>query len=485
MPPDASPPARPGRGSIRWRLIGGLFLILLGTLGFVGGGLYAVVRGQIDERVRAEQELIASQFEILATQGVNPDTRQPFTDPEPLLEVMLERAALPPSAGILGIVGDGVRWEAPTGVRLRLEDDPQLEEHLVSLAGGADVVTGGLRTEQREYRYMVAPVRFAGSPQTGVLAYATDMDAERATLHQMIVDYLWVALASLVLTSVVVAAWVRRLLRPIALLRETATAISEHDLSDRVPVRGNDELAALTTTVNQMLDRIETGVSQQRALLDDVGHELRTPITVVRGHLELMDTDDPEDVRNTRAIAIDELDRMGGLISDLLVLAKAHQPDFLSRRPTELAELTDSVLTKARALGERTWVMSRVADEVADIDPDRITQAWLQLAANAVKYSEPETPIQIGSRASMGEAYLWVADRGIGIPADELEVVRGRFGRAKGVRGRFEGSGLGLSIVDSIAAAHGGHLDIVSEPGVGSTFTIVIPLHPSHPRGES
>lgn len=143
MPPDASPPARPGRGSIRWRLIGGLFLILLGTLGFVGGGLYAVVRGQIDERVRAEQELIASQFEILATQGVNPDTGQPFTDPEPLLEVMLERAALPPSAGILGIVGDGVRWEAPTGVRLRLEDDPQLEEHLVSLAGGADVVTGG------------------------------------------------------------------------------------------------------------------------------------------------------------------------------------------------------------------------------------------------------------------------------------------------------------------------------------------------------
>ena len=206
----------------------------------------------------------------------------------------------------------------------------------------------------------------------------------------------------------------------------------------------------------------------------------------MRGHLELMDSDDPEDVRAVRAIALDELDRMGVLISDLLTLAKAHQPDFLDRRPTELALLTDTVLTKAKALGDRTWIMSTVAEETADIDPERITQAWLQLAVNAVKYSDDDTSIQIGSRVSFGEAYLWVADRGIGIAPEELEVVRARFGRATGVRGKVDGSGLGLAIVDSIATAHGGRLDIDSTPGVGSTFTMVIPLTaPTTPRGET
>ncbi len=485
MPATAEPPGPRGGASIRWRLISGLLALLLVVLSVVAATLYTLVRQQVEERVADEQHRVAVEFEVLATEGVDPDTGQPFTEPRALLGTMLERTALPPSAGIFGIVDGEVRWTAAEGVPLRAEADPELVAFAKERATG-DVVEGHLETEQREYRYLVAPVTFVGSPQTGALVYVTDMDAERQPLDHMIIDYVWVALASLVLSSVIIATWVRRLLRPIGWLRDTATAISEEDLSERVPVKGEDELAQLATTVNQMLDRIETGVSAQRALLDDVGHELRTPVTVVRGHLELMDSDDPEDVRAVRAIALDELDRMGVLISDLLTLAKAHQPDFLDRRPTELALLTDTVLTKAKALGDRTWIMSTVAEETADIDPERITQAWLQLAVNAVKYSDDDTSIQIGSRVSFGEAYLWVADRGIGIAPEELEVVRARFGRATGVRGKVDGSGLGLAIVDSIATAHGGRLDIDSTPGVGSTFTIVIPLTaPTTPRGET
>lgn len=476
--PTSNAPAPQGRGSIRWRLILGVMALLLVVLGLVGGTLCTLLRGQTDARVASEFARVADEFEVLATKGIDPATGGPFTDPEALLRVTLERTVLAPTEDVIGFV-DGTASLEVAGAPLKARQDPQLVEVVGPLSVGASVVDGVVRTDQREYRYLVAPVRFDGSARSGALVVVADMDAERRLLNQMMQGYLWIALATLVASSVIVALWMRHLLRPIAELRDTAARISEEDLSERVVVRGDDELAALTTTVNQMLDRIEGGVQAQRDLLDDVGHELRTPITVVRGHLELMDSDSPDDVRAARAIALEELDRMGGLVSDVLTLAKASQPDFLQRRRTELALLTDSVLTKAKALGDRPWAMSRVADADALIDPERITQAWLQLAANAVKYSEPGSPIQIGSRVSLGEAYLWVADRGTGIAPEELDVIRSRFGRSASVRGRVEGSGLGLAIVDSIAHAHGGHLDIASTLGMGSTFTIVIPLTPN------
>lgn len=478
MPTSTREHAPTGRASIRWRLILGVMGLLLLILGLVGGTLYTLLRSQVDARVHGEFQRVATEFEVLATKGVDPSTGQPFTDPEALLKVSMERTVLAPTEGALGLVDGQERWLAPEGVLIRVEDDDQLVEHVASLATGREIVDGVVTTDLREYRYMVAPVSFVGSEQTGALVVVADMGAERAQLTQMMRGYLWIALASLLAASAIVALWVRHLLRPIAELRDTAARITDDDLSERVAVRGHDELADLAATVNQMLDRIEAGVGAQRALLDDVGHELRTPITVVRGHLELMDGEDPDDVRATRAVALDELDRMGGLVSDVLTLARASQPDFLQRGQTELAPLTDAVFTKARALGDRRWVMSRVADADAFLDPDRITQAWLQLAANAVKYSEPDTSIQMGSRVSLGEAYLWVADQGMGIAPEDLDLIRSRFGRVASVRGRVEGSGLGLAIVDSIAQAHGGHLDIASTPGVGSTFTIVVPLHP-------
>lgn len=477
MPAPTPAAPRKRHNALRWRLILGVMVLILVVLGLVGGTLYTLLHRQTDARVSAEFGRMADEFEVLAIRGVDPATGGPFADPEALLKVSMERTVLAPSEAALGLVAGKVRLSRD-GATLSPAQDSELVAHVAELSLGTSVVEGLFTRPDREYRYLVAPVRFTASDQAGALVVVADMHAERALLTQMMRGYLWIALASLLASAAIVAFWVRHLMRPISQLRDTAARISQEDLSERVLVRGGDELGDLASTVNQMLDRIEAGIAQQRALLDDVGHELRTPITVVRGHLELMDSDDPADVKATRAIALEELDRMGGLVSDVLTLAKSSQPDFLQRTHVELAPLTDAVLTKARALGDRHWVMSRVADTDALLDPDRITQAWLQLAANAVKYSEPNTPIQIGSRTSLGEAYLWVADQGIGIAAEELDVIRQRFGRAAGVRGRVEGSGLGLAIVDSIAEAHGGHLDIASTPGMGSTFTIVIPLTP-------
>lgn len=175
------------------------------------------------------------------------------------------------------------------------------------------------------------------------------------------------------------------------------------------------------------------------------------------------------------ALALDELDRMSELIDDIEALAVSEQQGLLSIAPCDVLELTEQVHAKASALSGHNWVLEQVAPVVADVDARRITQAWLQLADNAAKYSPAGSTVGIGSLVdARGELRLWVRDEGVGIPASAQERIFDRFGRAETGRSQT-GSGLGLSIVQSIARGHGGRVELTSQPGVGSTFTIVLP----------
>src|SRR5690606_23562604 len=130
-------------------------------------------------------------------------------------------------------------------------------------------------------------------------------------------------------------------------------------------------------------------VAQQKQLLDDVRHELKTPVTIVRGHLELLDTNDPNEVENTRALLLDELDRMTMLIDDIALLVDAERLSF-APETVEVRQLMRQIHSKCSALSHHRWVLSNSATETADIvslDPARITQAIVQLAENAVKYA--------------------------------------------------------------------------------------------------
>lgn len=164
---------------------------------------------------------------------------------------------------------------------------------------------------------------------------AYDRQAEHAGLADNYRTYALVALGAVVLIRLLGFLIVSDLLRPVALLRSAVSQIGSSDLSRRIKVVGNDDLAVLTASVNGMLDRLEHAFASQRELLDDVGHELRTPLTVVGGHLELMDPHDPEDAAQVRALALDELDRMNALVEELVTLAKARRPTSSPRnRPT-------------------------------------------------------------------------------------------------------------------------------------------------------
>jgi signal transduction histidine kinase len=237
----------------------------------------------------------------------------------------------------------------------------------------------------------------------------------------------------------------------------TAHQISETDLSRRIPVTGDDEVAELARTFNEMLDRLEAAFATQRRFLDDAGHDLRTPITIIRGQLELL-PEEPSARDETIALCLDELDRMARIVNDLLTLAKAERPDFLRFEPIDLATLTEEVHAKASALGLRDWQLAGVGRGIIVGDRQRLTQAMMQLAQNAVQHTTSGARIELGSRLQRAEASLWVADAGEGIRPDELDRIFDRFARAQ-QRRASDGAGLGLSIVQAIVDAHHGRIE--------------------------
>ena len=251
-------------------------------------------------------------------------------------------------------------------------------------------------------------------------------------------------LAAAVIGSVVAG----RLLDPLRRMRETSRAVGPEDLTQRVEVRkGEDDVTLLAKTFNTMLERLDEGAQQQQQFLDDAGHELRTPLTILRGHLELVTVDDPDDVIATRDVLLDEVDRMQRLVDDLLLLANSGEIGFIQREPVRVPELLDQVMEKVHVLADRHWQIDESADYVVEADPQRLTQALVQLAANAVKYTGPYSTIALGCRIERPTAtdgtslppqdtlVLWVRDTGIGIAAEDQQRIFERFGRRHTGRG--------------------------------------------------
>jgi len=451
-----------------------LTLVLLTAAALIVAGITAAslqaarVTAAVDDDLRAS----AAEFERLAETGVDPDTGLPFATPDDLLRTSMERVVPQRNEGLLGFVDGTLRFRS-SDAPVALEADAELVTALEPLAVRSRSTFADITTDRTTYRVLVIPIEVAGAAgqeTTAAQVMAYDAVAELGDFQRVFRTYALVALASVALIAA--SAWLigGRILGPVRTLAETAGRIGENATDERIPERGRDELTAMTRAVNGMLDRLDASAKAQRDLLDDVSHELRTPVTVIRGHLEVMDADDLEE---TRAIALDELDRMSRLIDDLLILAVKDQPDFITPAPVEVGILTDEVFDKARALGDREWRVSTRADGVVEGDAQRLTQAWLQLAANAVKYSAPGSEVTLASAIVDGEAVLTVRDEGVGIPAEEVDRVFERFERGTGTR--REGAGLGLSIVAAIAAAHGGSVSVSSEVGVGSTFAIHVP----------
>ena len=235
-------------------------------------------------------------------------------------------------------------------------------------------------------------------------------------------------------------------------------------------------MAQLGRTFNAMMERIEDSFAIQRHFINDAGHELKTPLTIIRGHLELMDISTSEQ-QETVDLTIDELDRMNRLVEDLVLLAKAERPDFLQIETIDLTTFITELFSKLQTLGERNWHLdNQILSGKMTGDSQRITQAIINLTNNAVQHTVVDSLIVFGAKLDKNFVEFWLRDTGNGIAAGEQERIFDRFARVKNRRRRSEGSGLGLSIVKAVVQAHGGEINLQSKLGIGSTFTLVFPL---------
>jgi len=328
--------------------------------------------------------------------------------------------------------------------------------------------------------YYAQPVKIKGKVK-GVFVIAHQTSGERGEVLEAVGVIMQVG--SGVLIAAIVIAWFgsAKILAPLSLLTQTAGNINELDLNQRITINWEGELAELAATFNDMMDRLQNAFISQRNFINDAGHELRTPITIIRGHLELMG-DDPEEIKETIALVNDELERMNRFVNDLVLLAKAEQPDFLHLETIDIGVLTEELFTKALALGERNWRLERTGKGKIVADRQRLTQAVMNLAQNATQHTKNIDTIFLGSVINSDKCSFWVGDTGVGIAEADQKRIFQRFSRAANSRRSSEGAGLGLSIVQAIAEAHGGKITVASEVGKGSTFRIILPLEP--PQGK-
>jgi signal transduction histidine kinase len=356
----------------------------------------------------------------------------------------------------------------------QLLDDPAL---VARWAAATEPIREDVPSAAGEARTLAVPMR-DGAVTTGTFVVAIFPADRHDDITDAVLVIAVVGLVVLAVSSVVAWSLAGRVLRPVRELTSTARSISDTDLTSRIPVEGDDELARLGGTFNAMLDRLEDGFRTQRAFLSDVAHELRTPITIVRGHLELLG-DDPQEREETVALVTDELDRMARYVDDLLLIARAEQPDFLRGAPTDFGALALDLVARVRGLSDRRWVLDAappVGAHEGVVDTERITQAVLALATNAVQHTRDGDEIGIGVRVLGDVVEIWVRDTGPGIDPTERPSLFDRHRRGERSRARRpDGSGLGLAIVAAIAHAHRGEVRVDDETGVGATFTITIP----------
>jgi signal transduction histidine kinase len=437
--------------------------------------IYEVLSIRLQDRVNDSLQQEVLELDRLLADGRDPQTGRPFESLASVFDIYFSRNVPGSHEGMVAFLeGDVYATEL---IRYPL---PNLPEDVISnWAGfsspelGDDAPsTGAFDTALGLAHYRAAPITFNG--EHGAFVVTILPQGEAASIRTMQTYGLAASLGVVLIASLFAWLFVGRVLAPVKQLTETARSISEADLSRRIEVVGNDEAAQMARSFNSMLDRLEAVFQSQREFVEDASHELRDPLTICRGHLELL-PEDPVERKEAIEIVLDELDRMSRIVNDLRLLAEADQPDFLQLETLDVGLLAQELLAKVNTLADRVWRLDDIAHGLVLADRHRLTEAVMNLASNAAQHTGSDDTIAIGTSLTDEDARIWVRDTGSGISVADQERIFQRFSRGRGAHRRSRGAGLGLAIVKAVAHAHNGYVELRSRYGEGSTFTIVLP----------
>jgi len=329
-------------------------------------------------------------------------------------------------------------------------------------------------------------------PRRFYVAIGTSLEDSRKLLNRFTLR--GVALVPIVILTGCIMGWIfaGRALTPVLEVARTAERISGSNLSLRIPSRGaGDEIDRLIETFNQMIERIEINFNQVRQFSTDVSHELRTPITVVRGQLEvaLFTAQTVEQYRDAIVDSLSDIERLSQIVRALLLLSQAETGQvILQKQQLDLVEVAEGVVDQFQIPAEGADVTLRFIKHVAhftgEFDRVQIERMLSNLLSNAVKFTPAGGEVSVSIDRVDNMAEIRVKDTGEGIPPEHLPHIFDRFYRVRGAGEQAspeKGLGLGLSFVAWIVRAHGGTVDVRSEPGKGTTFIVKLPLSGPEP----
>ncbi len=342
----------------------------------------------------------------------------------------------------------------------------------------------------QELEYATVPVVVGG--QVTELVYAVQPAPGRGVFARVgatfsfLADFWWqflVAGAMAAAIALLMARWLARgLTQPLRDMAKAARLLELGDYSVRVHARSRDEVGQLAAAFNRMSGELEQLERSRRDLVANVSHELKTPITAIRAHLENLLDGVEQPNPETLQVMLTQSERLGRLVEQLLDLSKLESGEVpLHREDVALSSLVAQVVSEIDvARSDRgVAVHSRVPDDLPPIDADRerVHQVLFNLVDNAVRFTPEGGEVAIGAHRHNGSVQITVTDTGVGISAEHLPRLFERFYRIDSARAREDGgTGIGLAIARSVVEAHGGHIKAESEQGKGSIFTFDLPV---------
>ncbi len=466
-----------GRLPLRWRVALGYALFLVAIITAVGLFLLSAL----------ENDLLREADDALGLRA-NHIEREITTDGKDRLDQSDVAAALSGLAPLDEFSEPGIYIQVLDAAGATLASSPNLPGG--ELPGISGVVTQSLagheshatvKAGQERIRLLAQPVEQQGRV-IGVVMVAESLHLVDVTLRRM--QQLLVVAASSAALIALLGGWAltTRAFGPITQVTRLARQIAETGkFEQRLAVPpARDELGELVATFNDMLARLERTFRRQREFLGDASHELRGPLMVIRGNLDLLKLDLPAQARQESAReATEEVERMSRLVSDLLFLTEVDAEELVERHPVELHQVVQETFDRAKALDDSSHELSLDINEPTLVrgDRERLGQMLWNLAQNALRYTPAGGRITLSLRNYGRVAELTVADTGIGMSREHLPRIFDRFYRVDRARSRNQDStGVGLAIVKRVVEAHGGQVRVRSEAGEGSVFTVALPV---------
>ena len=363
--------------------------------------------------------------------------------------------------------------EHPTGEGEDAEEGEDAAVLLAATRGLADVSA----EDAGDLRVLTEPVLADGAP-VATFRVADPLESVDEAEEGLRNAFLIVGLAAGAVALVTAFLAANRITAPLRRMTAVAAKVDAGDLSPRFEVETADEVETLARSFNGMLDRLERAFERERGFVSDASHELRSPLTVLRGQVELLERagEDAEERRRIASALEREIARMSRLVDEMLTLARADDGRLLQRRPIDLGDFLADLERDLPMLGEREYRIEGDRSGTLVADPDRLSQVLRNLVRNAVEHTRPGDAIEISVHGRPREVEFAIVDTGPGIPPEELANVFERFHRVDPGRSRDRGgSGLGLAIARAIVKAHGGAIRAESAPGGGACLRFTIP----------